>query len=270
MSKYIRLAESHLVDGKNIFYRVHTPQANLSMHGHNFYELDVILDGESLTTLNGETFEIKKGSAFFLTPNDFHEFPKAGVLKFFNVHFTEDAVSSEILERFIAKESRSFKLSDESFDSLLSFIDAFLSLKDSPSKSKITSNLLECVLLLLDTEKATESVKNLHDMQKAITYIYAHFKENPSLSEMASFLALNEKYFCKKFHDYTGETYKSYLRKMKLHYARQLIINTNKSFLEIALESGYETQSHFNREFKQFYNTTPLELRKSKQTAPCQ
>ena len=100
------------------------------------------------------------------------------------------------------------------------------------------------------------------DIQKALIYIHAHFKENPSLKKVAALLSLNEKYFCSKFKEYTGTSYKNYLRIKKLGYARRLIFATDLSGAEIAQRSGYSTQSHFNREFKELYGTSPLHMRR--------
>ena len=73
---------------------------------------------------------------------------------------------------------------------------------------------------------------------------------------------MNERYFCQKFKDYTGKCYKDYLRERKLRYARRLVLATEMPLLQIAEESGYETQSHFNREFKDFFGISPTAMRK--------
>ena len=84
-------------------------------------------------------------------------------------------------------------------------------------------------------------------MQKAITYINEHFKENPPLAEIAAVAAVSDRYFCSKFREYTGKTYKEYLKELKLRYARRLLLVTEMSVTEISAASGYATQSHFNR-----------------------
>ena len=45
-------------------------------------------------------------------------------------------------------------------------------------------------------------------------------------------------------------------------YARKLIKNTALSFTEISEKCGYETQSHFNREFKAYFGQTPTSMRR--------
>ena len=125
--------------------------------------------------------------------------------------------------------------------------------------------LLESLLLLL-AESPTSTVPKgkgkYSDVGRALVYIHEHFKENPPLSEVAALLHLNERYFCKKFKEYTKKSYKSYLRQRKLLYARQLLLSTNLSLIEISERSGYGSQSHFNREFKEYFGKSPSAVRK--------
>ena len=81
-------------------------------------------------------------------------------------------------------------------------------------------------------------------------------------------LSLNERYFCTKFKEYTGKSYKEYLREHKLSYAKRLLRSSTHSVTEIAFECGYTTTSHFNREFKAFYGETPLSMRKGAKKEP--
>jgi AraC-like DNA-binding protein len=72
----------------------------------------------------------------------------------------------------------------------------------------------------------------------------------------------NKRYFCKLFKKYTGKTYKQYLREVKLNYALNLLKRTNLKITVVAIESGYSTVSHFNREFYAYYKKTPTQEKK--------
>ena len=124
--------------------------------------------------------------------------------------------------------------------------------------------IVESLLLLLPSDNDDITSNKSGDIQKAIVYINDHFKENPSLSDVAAIIPFNERYFCKKFKEYTGESYKAYLKKLKLGYARRLLLATDYSMIEVAEMSGYQTQSHFNREYKDCFGETPSETRKDK------
>ncbi len=58
-------------------------------------------------------------------------------------------------------------------------------------------------------------------------------------------------------------TFKQYLNSIRLSEARRLIKKTDRQVSEIAYIVGYKSVTHFHRVFKQVYNTSPNEYRKS-------
>jgi two-component system response regulator YesN len=99
-------------------------------------------------------------------------------------------------------------------------------------------------------------------MQKALFYIHEHFKDNPPLSEVAALFPLDPRYFCRRFKEYTGMTYKEYLTGLKLRFARRLVLSSDMPIVRIAESAGFGTQSHFNKEFRREYGTSPLRMRR--------
>ncbi len=237
-----------------------------TLHGHDFYELDIITGGRVSSTLNGKPVVAKKGIVFFLTPEDFHEYLGDGEVDILNLQFFGDALTSSVLQQITERKSRTFVLEESVFATLEPIFSAIEeNVKRGERAMPICSRLLECILLTLINSEVEESngdriIKS--DMQKALIFIQQHFKENPTLSQVASFIPMNERYFCHKFKEYTGKCYKDYLRERKLRYARRLVLATEMPLIKIAEESGYETQSHFNREFKGYFGVSPTAMRK--------
>lgn len=260
-------------DRTSIKVRVKPLLPGIGLHGHDFYELDIIADGESESNLNGKAHEVRRGQVFFLTPADFHDLAEGKPLFIYNVHFAADTVSSRILERLVSSKKRLFVPDDAHFEKITHLVTIMESLQgENFGRDPIISRLLECVLLLLTAsakggseDDAIHSTRENKPIQKAVTYVHEHFKENPSLSEIASVAALNERYFCTCFREYTGKTYKEYLKELKLSYARRLLLVSEMSVTEIAESSGYSTQSHFNREFKERYGVSPLKMRNAEE-----
>lgn len=263
-----RLAASEFDKNTNVNVRRSTAFPGSTLHGHDFYELDIITNGNSYTLLNGKRYELAPGTIFFMTPTDFHEYEYLTGFDLYNIQFTNDAISSELLEVTVKLKQNVFNPDEKSFNEIIRLVSVMYDLNQS-DLSEIQTRILESILLLLikskSTEKKTprESDTPNKDIQRAVMYIHAHFKENPSLSAVAATLPLNSKYFCTKFKEYTGETYKEYLKRIKLRYARRLILATSFSITDVAEHSGYSSQSHFNREFKDYYGVSPLALRKS-------
>ena len=259
-----RLAASEFDKNSNISVRESIAFNGSTLHGHDFYELEIITSGSTPCALNGKEALAECGTVFFLTPADFHEYSPSDGFDLYNIQFTPEALSSNILERLISARERIFMPTGEVFQSIKRLTAEMHSLFTSGKSPEILTRLLECLLLLLADGMGNggyTSAESMRDVQKAIIYLHAHFKENPSLSEVAATLPLNKNYFCTKFREYTGQSYNEYLKALKLRYARRLVLSTSLSMIEIAERSGYSTQSHFNREFKEYYATTPLKLR---------
>ncbi|MNV62684.1 Exoenzyme S synthesis regulatory protein ExsA [compost metagenome] len=68
-------------------------------------------------------------------------------------------------------------------------------------------------------------------------------------------------YFSRFFKSLSGMSYIAYLSNIRVNQAEQLLLTTDKSILDIALECGFTNIRTFNRVFKQIKQRTPSELR---------
>ncbi len=254
--------------GRNLNIRIDRRRilSDYTMHGHDFYELQIFLRGTTTEIVNGEKYIATRGSIIFLTPEDIHECRDFVNEELYNIQFEETAVSPKILEALVQSEIKFVRIENWVFEEEMTELCKILQKRFSNAKIKeYNSRILDSILLLIlhDLKLAKNDTKHKNNnIQTAIMYIRTHFKENPSLSEIAEKVHLNERYFCAKFKEYTGKSYKEYLKEVKLKYAKNILTTTDFPIIEVATQSGYGSQSHFNREFKSFYGFSPLEMRK--------
>jgi len=264
-----RLAESEFDKNKDISVRISRAFPGSTLHAHDFYELEIVAGGQVKTVLNGKEYTVGCGTVFFLSPADFHEYKYESGFDLYNIQFTSEAVSSSVLERLIDIGANKFTPPSDRFDEICSLFFVMRGRINGAEDDEILTRLLESIILILMKEANPACALKTsgtpdESIQRAMMYIHSHFKETPLLSEVAEAVHLNPNYFCTKFHEYTGKTYKEYLRGIKLRYARRLIIATSLPMIDIAETCGYLTQSHFNREFKEHYGTSPFAMRKNK------
>lgn len=261
-----RLAKKEYATGLGISLKRTLDLGDCTLHGHDFYEIDIITNGRAEASTNGVSGIAECGTVFFLTPEDFHEYRTGEGLDVLNIQFFGDDVSSTLLRSMTDAECPALRLSEVDFGTVCEIFDVMERIATSDCMTvDILPRLLESLLLVLHKSLniPLSAEKSAHsDMQTALVYIQEHFRENPPLSSVAALLSLNERYFCTRFKEYTGKTYKEYLRQTKLRYARKLILSTDVSMTEICERCGYVTQSHFNREFKACYGLSPRELKK--------
>lgn len=99
---------------------------------------------------------------------------------------------------------------------------------------------------------------------KAKRYIANNY-ENPelTLSTVAKYVGLNEKYFTNRFSKESGETFSNYLTGIRMQKSKELLKNTTFKVYEIAEMSGYNNVENFNRVFKKNTGISPTQYRKS-------
>lgn len=236
-----------------------------SLHAHDFYEVDIIVGGRASTVLNGVSATATEGEVYFLTPDDLHEYVGQPTVDILNIQLYGDSVDSAILSHLTSSGLRMFSPSPESFRSIIALYEVMEATDpDMPSADMILTKLCETVLMIImeNGGRAASSDESASPyIQRALIYVQEHFKDNPTLGEVAGVVALNERYFCKRFKEYTGKTYKEYLRERKLGYARRLVLSTDMTMTEIAERSGYGSQAHFNREWRARFGISPIDMR---------
>lgn len=94
-------------------------------------------------------------------------------------------------------------------------------------------------------------------------YADAHFNQQITLKELSKLYFLNEKYAGRLFQNQVGLSFHRYLAQKRLSHAGNLLKNSEKSILNIALESGFNSISYFNRLFYQEFHVTPGAYRKN-------
>ena len=94
-----------------------------------------------------------------------------------------------------------------------------------------------------------------------MSYVQLHLDENLTVVELAKRVNQNKDYFSKQFLLHTGERPLNYIHKKKIERAQYLIATTNKTFLEIAMDTGFANLPHFCKTFKQIVSLTPGEYR---------
>ena len=101
---------------------------------------------------------------------------------------------------------------------------------------------------------------NVSDIAKGILYLETHFRENPSLSDVAEYAGFNPSYFSVLFHKVTGSTYTQRLNTLRVTYAKKLL-ESDMSVADICYASGFGTFSNFHNVFQKATGMSPSEYR---------
>lgn len=97
----------------------------------------------------------------------------------------------------------------------------------------------------------------------AIRYAKKNYSDtHMSVETVAEHAGFSIDYFNRVFLAHTGFTVMSYVNYMRIKKAVELLRNTEKTVLDIALEVGYDSHEGFIKAFKRIYGVAPSEYRK--------
>jgi len=99
-------------------------------------------------------------------------------------------------------------------------------------------------------------------LQEIIHYINVHYTEQLTLKDIAQLYNISCEHLSRIFKKKLGLTFKEYLYSIRLTHACRLLLHTNMSTLEVALEAGFPDLRSFGRQFDRVYHMTPKEYRK--------
>lgn len=102
-----------------------------------------------------------------------------------------------------------------------------------------------------------------HKLRQVCSYIEAHLQGVIRLDDLAETVNLSRYHFCRLFKQSVGVSPYQYILQQRIKKARQLLHNPDLSLVNVALASGFASQSHFSRHFRQHMGVTPYGYRKT-------
>jgi len=102
---------------------------------------------------------------------------------------------------------------------------------------------------------------NYHRIAIAIDYIKSHFKEQPSLDEIAAVVGLSPFHFQRLFSDWAGVSPKKFIQYLSLEHAKQVLKNNHATLLDAAYETGLSGTSRLHDLFINIEGMTPGEYK---------
>ena len=98
---------------------------------------------------------------------------------------------------------------------------------------------------------------NYHRIAKAIEYINLHFKEQPSLDEIACTIGLSPFHFQRLFTEWAGVSPKKFIQYLSIEYAKKLLKKEQLTLLDTAYRAGLSGASRLHDLFINIEGMTP-------------
>ncbi|MEO1438023.1 MAG: AraC family transcriptional regulator, partial [Bacteroidota bacterium] len=99
-------------------------------------------------------------------------------------------------------------------------------------------------------------------MKKIDAFIQGNIDQTISSKQLSELVGLSQFHFIRMFKKTTQQTPHQYINRQKMEKARDLLLRTDFSIIQIGFETGFQNPSHFTQVFKNCFGIPPLKYRK--------
>lgn len=116
---------------------------------------------------------------------------------------------------------------------------------------------------ILSKDKNQSHIQHTSELLKnVINYIHTNYAEHITVADLAAICDFSEYHFMRFFKKHVGMTCIDYINNYRLDMASTMLKEKDDSVMEIALDTGFNNISYFNKVFKSKFKMTPSQYRK--------
>ncbi|MEZ5072627.1 MAG: AraC family transcriptional regulator [Bacteroidales bacterium] len=137
--------------------------------------------------------------------------------------------------------------------------------QEKPGYQQVAAGIVMRLLghiVSIDKQKGYKGKRIEKVIQNACFAIRENLQESIDFEEFARENGMGYSYFRKMFKKYMGMPPVQYHLDLKVHRAKEMLMNTDKSIKEISYELGFKSIYYFSRIFKSKQGVSPSEIRK--------
>ena len=244
-------------------------------HDHSAVEVLLTIEGTVTYTVEDTVYQVRKGEVLIIPPDMPHSLSMEEGSSRYLFLFEPDAIMTMRDIKSIAMYfNKPFHLRDGS-EAHVHIRELLLRARDTYEKREMMWNTVcySCILRIYATlgqqyisgirPRTDDGMRNMDSevITAVMTYINNHYREELSLEDVARFAGFSRYYFSRSFKRQTGYSFKDYLCQKRLQVAMDLLIRTNRSMRDVAIESGFGSVATFNRVFREKKGCTPTQYR---------
>lgn len=252
-----------------------------TFHWHSYFEITYVKKGRGNYFVNGQEYSMDEGDIIIFNNVEPHgwkllEDDMHLLVMVFSPEFVAEKLSifdAEYMKPFVERGSN-FKnrigkeeaVSHE-LRKAIREIYAEWEEKKEGYPLMIKADILRILTILIrtyqDENKSGEMLKEkkaaMKRLEKAFDYIDKHYCEKITLDEVASAVYMSSNYFSSYFRKVTNIGFSEYVTRLRIKHARELLLDTERSVTDIAMECGFNNISNFYRLYKKYVGKSPRE-----------
>ncbi len=271
-----KIETNSLIPAKIYFGCGSDETSHYPLHWHSNLEFDLVISGKIKGIINGREVEVGAGEFFFVNSGELHETTTDDIS---TINTVTILLSYNLLKEYCKDideyyfDFRDNEKAKEKIKQLIIECAYLYEQKEDFYELEISIILRKiCSILLKEFKKEKREKgyswveeKSINSIKKAINFMEINYCYSFSLADIALEIGMSPNYFSRFFKKYTGETFYSYLNKMRLYNAHIELVNSDHPISAVALNNGFPNVKSFIEAFKKTYKTTPGKYRKEYQ-----
>ena len=259
-----------------------SPQNPTKFHKHEYWECAFVTAGSGMhRSENNQPIAIRHRDIIIIPPGGSHAFVETENLEVINLLFDASRLPSLLMEfyshpvyrelfirnitHYENRDFPKFSIEPAVFDELEEYLCRMASAGYEQSEHCYKLGLFMALISKLCNSKSFDSFAGGAaplDIGKLSAYLHRNFARKITLELLTKITGMSKPSLFRHFRAAFGVTPITYLQRIRLQYASELLINSGNSIKEIALQTGFQSESYFFRTFRKFYGITPMEYRK--------
>lgn len=263
-----------------------SPFFDPNWHFHPEYQLFVVLRGTGTRFIGDHVKAFKAGDVVFTGPNLPHlwrsdpeyffegnkELWAEGVV----IYFHEDFMGKSFLEKeeairlkqLLIKVFRGMEITGKTGIKIAKMMKDLLELEGFERVLQLLkilnelANTTDYQLLASPGYQNSMNESDTERMNKVHTFVLKNFRTKIALEEVATIANMTPSSFSRYFKIHANKTFSEFVSEIRIGHACKLLIEKKINISQACYESGFQTLSNFNRQFKSITQRSPLEYKK--------
>ena len=228
-------SREHRVFLQNGFYCI---KSKPKIHKHNYTEIHVISEGDSIFTVNNQNYAVSSGNVFVVPPNTYHYHEDTNddcLHSAFQIDLETDtplvcSIDPAVISNFLREAERARESQDHTI------VSAYISLICSHFET-------------IRKEKPKPSNDYGFSIREFFTQCY---NRDVKLCDLAEWLHISERQAERLVIRHTGRTFREELSAIRIDMAKHLIATTDMPLGEVADYVGYRSYAGFWKAMKKY------------------
>lgn len=248
------------------------------LHWHNTIEIIYVLKGNLTITIDTDRFDLIENELEIINADETHslysedENNKILIFQIDPIFF--EKYYKDIKNIFFYTNSSDDGAQDgeeyDGFRTLLSIILCEVVQKQEDYDEAIENTLINLLYHLLNNfhyliyekEELKDNREQLERYHRISKYIFNNYNNNITLQEIAKKEFLSPHYLSHEIKSATGYTFTDLINLTRVEESIKLLLDSDMTMSEISEEVGFSHTRYFNKNFKEYYNCTPLQYRR--------